>query len=147
MTYNKLDIYMNLPFCLLQEELTQCYTKDIPILPEAFLNFASKSSLGPSYAANGPYTPCCEVRALRNTPRILCNTPRTFCNTSRSLRNTPRTLCNTPRTLRNTPRTLRNTPRTLRNTPRSLRNTPRTLPNNYIALVTPNQVLNQMLNC
>ena len=27
--------------------------KNIPILPEAFLTFASKSSVGPSYAANG----------------------------------------------------------------------------------------------
>ncbi len=27
--------------------------KNIPILPEAFLTFASKSSAGPSYAANG----------------------------------------------------------------------------------------------
>ncbi len=29
---------------------------NIPILPEAFLTFASKSSIGPSYAAHGPYT-------------------------------------------------------------------------------------------
>ncbi len=28
----------------------------MPILPEAFLTFASKSSIGPSYAAYGPYT-------------------------------------------------------------------------------------------
>ncbi len=27
--------------------------KNIPILPEAFLTFASKSSCGPSYVANG----------------------------------------------------------------------------------------------
>ncbi len=31
---------------------------NIPILPEAFLTFVSKSSIGPSYAAYGPYTPC-----------------------------------------------------------------------------------------
>ncbi len=32
--------------------------QNILILPEAFLTFASKSSIGPSYAAHGPYTPC-----------------------------------------------------------------------------------------
>ena len=31
---------------------------NIPILPEAFLTFVSKSSVGPSYAAHGPYTQC-----------------------------------------------------------------------------------------
>ena len=31
---------------------------NIPILPEAFLTFASKSSIGPSCAAHGPCTPC-----------------------------------------------------------------------------------------
>ena len=28
------------------------------MLPEAFLTFATKSSIGPSYAAHGPYTLC-----------------------------------------------------------------------------------------
>ncbi len=31
---------------------------NIPILPEAFLTFASKSSIGPSCAAHAPYNPC-----------------------------------------------------------------------------------------
>ncbi len=31
----------------------QTHLENIPILPEAFLTFASKSSVGPSYAANG----------------------------------------------------------------------------------------------
>ena len=33
-------------------------TLNIPILPEAFLTFASKSSIGPSYAAHGQYIQC-----------------------------------------------------------------------------------------
>ena len=31
---------------------------NIPILPETFLTFASKGSIGPSYAAHAPYTQC-----------------------------------------------------------------------------------------
>ena len=31
---------------------------NIPILPEAFWTFASRSSIGPSYAFHVPYTPC-----------------------------------------------------------------------------------------
>ena len=33
-------------------------SSNIPILPEAFLTFGSKSSVGPSNAANGSYTAC-----------------------------------------------------------------------------------------
>ncbi len=33
--------------------LDNCQLPNIPILPEAFLTFASKSSVGPSYSANG----------------------------------------------------------------------------------------------
>ncbi len=36
----------------------QSVIRNIPILPKAFLTFASKSSIGPSYATYGPYTPC-----------------------------------------------------------------------------------------
>ena len=38
--------------------------KNIPILPEAFLTFASKSSVGPSYAANGQedYKTCTNLK-------------------------------------------------------------------------------------
>ena len=58
---------------------------NIPILIEDFLTFASKSSIGPSYAACGPYTPfTLQVRTLPNTSRTLRNT-------SRSLRHMPRT--------------------------------------------------------
>ncbi len=42
--------------CLLQVILAECYMKNIPILPEAFMTFASKSSIGPSCAAHWPYT-------------------------------------------------------------------------------------------
>ena len=37
---------------------------NIPILPEAFLTFASKSSVGPSYAANGQedYKTCTKLK-------------------------------------------------------------------------------------
>ncbi len=34
--------------------------KNIPILPESFLTFASKSSIGPSCAAHGTYTLCAD---------------------------------------------------------------------------------------
>ena len=69
--------------------------KELSGLDWSLESFASKSSIGPSYAAHGPYTQCYEVRTLHNTPRILCSTLRTFCNTPRSLRNTPRKLRNT----------------------------------------------------
>ncbi len=61
---------------MLKTELIQYFFKvactntncNIPILPEAFLTFASKSCTGPSFAAHGPYTPmytlCYEVRTL-----------------------------------------------------------------------------------
>ncbi len=41
---------------------------NIPILPVTLVTFACKSSVGPSYAANGPYTACLEPckGALRN---------------------------------------------------------------------------------
>ena len=40
------------------DSLLKTFNLNIPILPEAFLTFASKSSIGPSYAAHGPYTQC-----------------------------------------------------------------------------------------
>ncbi len=47
------------------------------------MTFASKSSIGPSYATHGPmYIPSYEVMTLHNTAR-------TFCNIPRRLRNTP----------------------------------------------------------
>ncbi len=116
---------------------------NIPILPEAFLTFESKSSVGPSYAAHGPYTPCtlhamnwghcatqprhcATLRTLRNTPRSLRNKPRTLRNMPRILRPMLKTLCNTLRAFRNTSRLLRNTPRSLHKTPRTLHNATRT---------------------
>ncbi len=33
------------------------YSRNIPILPEAFLTFVSKKSIGPSYTAHGPHPP------------------------------------------------------------------------------------------
>ena len=49
--------------------------QNIPILPEAFLTFASKSSIGPSCAAHGPYTPCTpsavNQKCLQRTERYL----------------------------------------------------------------------------
>ena len=42
--------------------LMEIYLWNIPILPEAFLTFASKSFFGPSYASNQNHTPCFEVQ-------------------------------------------------------------------------------------
>ena len=75
------------------------FMSNIPILPEALLTFAGKSSIGPSYVAHEPYTPC-TLRALKWLPTLvisqhICDHV-TLCNTPRTLRNTPVTLCNTP---------------------------------------------------
>ncbi len=48
--------------------------QNIPILPEAFLTFASKSSIGPSCVAHGPYTPCTIVHSVLWSDHIARNT-------------------------------------------------------------------------
>ena len=53
----------------LTKMLQQTEIVNIPILPEAFLNFASKSSIGPSYYSM--HTPCYEVRRLFLHPELL----------------------------------------------------------------------------
>ncbi len=64
---------------------------NIPILPDPFLTFASKSSIGPSYAFHGPYTPC----TLHAMKRGHCTSHPEHCATHPGLCATPRTLCNT----------------------------------------------------
>ena len=48
------EIVKTLPAIIGNVMVMHSEMENIPILPKAFLNFASKSSIGPSYAAHGP---------------------------------------------------------------------------------------------